>query len=239
MASYGIGSVNSPFVPHSDSSPLQGEQSQNSIGGNKKLDMNAFLNMFITQLKYQDPTNPLESYELAAQLAQFSTVEKLTEVNSNLVEIQSYLSSLNNAQMINLIGKEVYGPSDTLIKSGEKISRLSYTTDAPLDVTVKIYDEQDKPVRTINLGRIEPGDHQIAWDGKDDAGEAVKDGRYHCSLDGTDEGGNPVDIVTNANGVVYSFRLEEGIPYLVLDGPDGIKLPISSIQEVRRRNADV
>jgi flagellar basal-body rod modification protein FlgD len=68
--------------------------------GNNLTDMNSFLRMFLTQLQYQDPTNPLESYELASQLAQFSTVERLNAVNSSIQQLEGYTMSVNNAMRL-------------------------------------------------------------------------------------------------------------------------------------------
>jgi flagellar basal-body rod modification protein FlgD len=200
-----------------------------------QLGMNSFLTMFTTQLKYQDPTNPLQSHELAAQLAQFSSVEKLTELNTNMKEVQSYLASLTNAQMINLIGKEVTGLNGTLqVKDGE-VTGASYKLDAAADATVKIYDEDGVLVRTIKLGPQDTGSHEIRWDGRNDAGEKVGNGYYTAKVEAVDGNGNKLDIKPTIHGTVYSFRLEQGIPYLILNGPDGIKLPISEVQEVMNR----
>jgi flagellar basal-body rod modification protein FlgD len=200
-----------------------------------QLGMNSFLTMFTTQLKYQDPTNPLESYELAAQLAQFSSVEKLTELNNNMKEVQSYLASLTNAQMINLIGKDVTGPNGTLqVKDGQATS-AAYKLNAAADVTVKIYDEDNVLVRTIKLGPQDAGSHEIKWDGCNDAGEKVAAGYYTSKVEAVDSDGKKLDIQPTIHGTVYSFRLEQGIPYLILNGPDGIRLPISEVQEVMNR----
>ena len=66
-----------------------------------------FLKMLIAQLKNQDPTNPQQGSEFAAQLAQFSSVEQLTNLNTTLKSQTQNSSTLFNAQAINLIGKEI------------------------------------------------------------------------------------------------------------------------------------
>jgi flagellar basal-body rod modification protein FlgD len=200
-----------------------------------QLGMNSFLTMFTTQLRYQDPTNPMESYELAAQLAQFSSVEKLTELNNNTKEMQSYLASLTNAQMINLIGKEVVGLNSTLQVKADKVSNASYQLNAASDVTVKIYNADNVLVRTITVGPQAAGSHDINWDGRNDAGEKVAEGFYTTKVEAVDGDGKKLDIKPTIHGTVYSFRLEQGIPYFILNGPDGIRLPISEVQEVMNR----
>jgi flagellar basal-body rod modification protein FlgD len=196
------------------------------------LDMNAFLTLFLTQLKYQDPTNPMQSYELASQLAQFSSVEQLTTANSNLVKLQSSIQALNNAQMVDLIGKRVTGQASTLQVTSGNVSTANYEIGSDGNVTIKIYDAQDSLVRTMNVGAQAAGKYQVNWDGLNDAGKKVSDGAYKAKVEAVDGKGNQLDVTTTISGVVYSFRLEQGSPYLVLDGPDGTKLPISEIVEV-------
>jgi flagellar basal-body rod modification protein FlgD len=210
-----------------------GTQGTGQTSSTGKLDMNAFLTMFLTQLKYQDPTNPLQSYELAAQLAQFSSVEKLTDANSNLVKLQSYLSSLNNAEMVGLVGKHVVGQASTLQVTSGKATTADYQLNAPASsVSVKIYDENDTLVRTTSMGAQAAGKYQVNWDGCDDAGKKVSDGSYSFKIEAVDGKGNQLDVTSTISGLVYSFRLEQGNAYLILNGPDGIKLPAGDILEV-------
>lgn len=225
-----------PISAVSEASTLN--SADGSISSAGKLDMNAFLTMFTTQLKYQDPTNPLESYELAAQLAQFSTVEKLTEANKNLVTLQSYLASINNAQMVEMIGRTVVGNSNTITVDAGKVSDLKYELSTSGEVTIKISDAEGKLVRTIKVGAQDAGKHSFTWDGKNDAGETVSSGKYTAEVSLLDANGNTTEVETTVEGKVYSFRLEEGLPYLILGGSNGIALPISQILEVMGQKED-
>ncbi len=210
---------------------LSGSQTE-GVAGKKALDMNAFLTMFTTQLKNQDPTNPLESYELAAQLAQFSSVERLTLINSNLKEMQSYLASLNNSLMMGMIGKQVVGRSDSIQLNGSEISKGSYTLNTAADVTLKITDENGALVRTINVGSQNAGSYDVSWDGKNGSGQQMPDGTYHFQVEAVDASGRVLDITPTVSGTVYSLRLDEGIPSLVLGGANGVKLSINEVTEI-------
>lgn len=196
------------------------------------LDQDAFLTLFTTQLQYQDPMNPMESYEMAAQLAQFSTVQELSNLNAQMLQVQAYLASINNAQMLETIGKEVIGVSDQMQLTDGVTSTSSYALEEPCDVTVTIYDEHDAVVRTMALGTQEAGTYQVPWDGLNDAGEAVENGSYRVEVKATDEDGQEQDVETTVSGTVYAFRVEDGMPYLILDGPEGVALSIGSVQEV-------
>ena len=80
-----------------------------------------FLNLLITQLQNQDPLNPTDSTEFTAQLAQFSSLEQLGNVNENLTELKHFQASINNSQAVALIGKAITakeGSDATLIGVG-------------------------------------------------------------------------------------------------------------------------
>lgn len=226
-------------VPMQLSGSTQLNGSEASAGtGYSTLDMNAFLTMFMKQLQFQDPTNPLQSYELAAQLAQFSSVERLTQVNTNLQTMQSYLASLNNSLMMDMLGKQVVGQSDRVTLNDGQISKGSYKLTVPATVTVKITDENGALVRTINVGTQNAGSYDLSWDGKNDAGEAMPNGTYHFEVEAMDSAGKSLDVATTVTGTVYSLRFEDGIPYFILDGANGVKLGVNEIIEIIGTSAE-
>jgi len=218
----------------STSSSTSGQDTSSTSGtGNPQLDAGNFLTLFTTQLQHQDPSNPMESYELASQLAQFSTVSELAAINSLLQTQQTYLSSINNAQMIGTIGKEVVGQDNTIQLKDGQISKGSYTLDAAASVTVKITDDDGNVIRTLSAEEAkEAGSYDISWDGLDDEGNAVPNGSYHFDVEAVGADGEAMEVQETVRGIVTAFRVESGIPYLILGGSDGVKLPISAIMEV-------
>ena len=79
-----------------------------------------FLKLFVAQLQNQDPLSPMESTEFTSQLAQFSSLEQLTNVNQNLDYLLMYQSSMNNAEAINFIGSTVKASGSSIgVKDGE------------------------------------------------------------------------------------------------------------------------
>jgi len=192
-------------------------------------DSNSFLLMFTTQLQYQDPMNPLEPHEMSAQLAQFSSVEKLTSIYSSLEDQKDYLASLNNAQAAQLLGKEVDLADNRLRVEGESITKGGYDLPESAEVEIKIYDKSGNVVRTLDPGKQEAGSYEIQWDGLDDSGEAVPEGTYTFEVSALNEAETFIDITSKVSGTVYGFRLEDGVPYLILDGPDGARAPLGSL----------
>lgn len=212
-----------------------GRSAQNSgvSSDGNKIGMDGFLNMFMTQLKNQDPTNPLESYELAAQLAQFSSVEKLSQINANILKEMDYLASISYGQMTQMIGKEVVGVDDSIQLHQGETSKSSYKLEVPASVTLRIVNENGTLVRTLSPGDQISGTYEVQWDGKDNSGKAAPDGTYHVQVEAVDAEGNALDVTQTVSGKVYAFRMDQNIPQLIVGGADGARLPLGSIIEVR------
>ena len=141
--------------------------SAGGASGTKKGEMNQdmFFQLLIAQLENQDPLNPMESTEFTAQLAQFSELEKLSSMNNALNYMQLYLASLNNAQAVDFIGKEIEAKGDSLQLSEGGSAAIHYKL--PEDaaaVTINIYDKDMRLVRTIDEKSKNAGEHSKEWD---------------------------------------------------------------------------
>ncbi len=100
------------------SSALSGASSSSGTSGNTELGKDAFLNLLITQLANQDPLNPLEDKDFIAQMAQFTSLEQMTNMNTNLEN----LTTMNRTAAIGLMGHEViYGGADGNLLSGKVV----------------------------------------------------------------------------------------------------------------------
>lgn len=223
MATSGIsGLLGSDLIQSSDTTSTLGAATANAF------DMNSFLTMFMTQLKYQDPTNPMESYQLAAQLAQFSTVAKLTEAASTLKNIQSYSAAINNEGMASLVGKNVTGQYSAVEVKTDSVSTLDYRLDAATSgVTVTIKDSSGNTVFTESRGDQAAGKYKIEWDGKDTSGTRVSAGNYTVEVQGADTDGNAKTITTTRTGMASSLVLDDTNPYYILS--DGTKLAAAGV----------
>jgi flagellar basal-body rod modification protein FlgD len=208
------------------------QPSKTTPGGNE-IGMDGFLNMFMTQLKHQDPTNPLESYELSAQLAQFSSVEKLSQIKTNILKEIDYLTSISYGQMTQMIGKEVVGVDDSVQLHQGETSKSSYKLDVPANVTLKIFNDNESLVRTISLGKQDSGTYDVQWDGLDNSGKTATDGTYRVEVEAEDPEGNSLDVTQTVSGKVYAFRMDQNNPQLIVGGVNGARLALGSITEVR------
>uniref|UniRef100_A0A832EJ72 Basal-body rod modification protein FlgD n=1 Tax=Desulfacinum infernum TaxID=35837 RepID=A0A832EJ72_9BACT len=203
-----------------------------TAGGTSLSDMNAFLMLFTTQLQHQDPTNPMAAYEMAAQLAQFSTVEKLTQVHAQLKAQQNYLISINNAMGVQLLGKNVVAQDNRLQLKNGTVSRAGLELQSPASVKVVITDSAGRTVRTLSLGSLKAGRQEFAWDGKDDQGKSLPDGEYTFSVEAVGPSGESVAALPLVMGSVCGFLMEQGVNYVVLDHNSGLRVPVSLITTI-------
>lgn len=194
-----------------------------------------FLTLLITQLQNQDPLNPADSTEYTAQLAQFSSLEQLSNVNANLEYMQLYQASINNAQAVSFIGKEILALGDEVqVTDGQAENcRFELSGDAS-GVVVNIYDGDGKFVKAIEQGAMNAGRQTVAWDGTDQNGNTVADGNYTFEVQAVDAADQDVAAVTYSSGLVEGVTFIEGRTYFLVGNQ---KIPISDIVEVIQPDA--
>jgi flagellar basal-body rod modification protein FlgD len=208
-------SVESVYTSYGTSSATSEETSSSS--SSEKLDMNQFLNLFITQLQYQDPLNPLDSADFTAQLAQFTTVEQLYGMNSKLGDISEALTSQSEQRdELGFIGKTVKAEDNTMRVDDETVQSGSYTIDESGYVTIDVYDSDGVLVRSFYEGWKEEGDHEVDWDGRDNTGTFVDDGTYTFEINAKDEDGLYISYNTYISGEVTGITYENGQSYLMI-----------------------
>ena len=189
-----------------------------------------FLTLLLTQLQNQDPLNPTDSTEYTAQLAQFSSLEQLSNINANLEYMQLYQASINNAQAVSFIGKEIISlGNDVRVEDGQPENcRFELGGDAS-GVSVNIYDSAGHLVKTIEQGAMQAGRQTVIWDGTDQNGNAVPDGDYTFEIMAVDAADQKVNAVTFSSGLVEGVSFIEGVTYFLVGNQ---KVPISDIVEV-------
>jgi len=203
-----------------------GAESQNKA----KLGRDDFLKIFLTQLQYQDPLNPMEGTEFTAQLAQFSSLEQLFNVNDNLTKIKSVQDSEARFQALGLIGKQIKARGDTITVQEGGGGTGAFSIDGRADCTVVIEDQAGNAIRKIPLGQLDAGRHDFTWDGRDEAGTEVPPGSYTFSVLALDETGQGIPADTFISGTVTKVNIEGEIPVLYVGD---IAVDLSDISEVK------
>ena len=189
-----------------------------------------FLNLLITQLQNQDPLSPMDSTEFSAQLAQFSSLEQLSNVNDNLETMQLFQASLNNSQAVAFIGKSIKASGDSFLMTEGIADEIPFELagDAE-DVYINIYDAGGNFVATQQEGSLKAGAHTASWDGTDHEGNKLSDGVYHFEIMAVDVNNEMVDATTFTTGKVSGVTYKNGSSYL-LSGEQMI--PLGNVIEV-------
>ena len=184
-----------------------------------------FFKMMIAQLQHQDPLNPLDGTDFTAQLAQFSSLEQLSNVNDQLEMLGLYQASLNNAQSISLIGKEITAIGDVVKVEGASVDLAYNLSESAEQVTIKIYDEGANLVDTLELGSQQEGENSVTWD----CG-GIASGNYSFDVSAIDANGDAISAYTLITGEVTGIAFKGGFyPYLSVNGQD---IPLGSIISV-------
>jgi len=214
-------------------SQTQAAFSANSSPGSTSLGQQEFLQLLVTQLQNQDPLSPLDSAEYAAQLAQFSSVEQLVNINDGMnamVQSQQLMSNgLNNTMAASLAGKTVSALSDRVhIEAGNAADINFRLNGIASNVDVKILDANGNVVRSEELSGFGKGDHTWSWDGKTDSGTTAPGGVYQVEFTASN-GDNPVDVLTFIEGTVDRIKYTgNGVELIV----DGVNIPLGDVEEI-------
>ena len=192
-------------------------ETTSSSSSTGELGKDEFLKLFIAQIQYQDPLNPLDSAEFTAQLAQFSSVEQLYGMNSKLGNIEETMNN-QSEQRDNLgyIGKTVKADDNTMNVDNGTVQSGSYNLDGSGYVTIDVYDSDGVIVRTFYKGWEDKGEHDLNWDGRDDSGAIAGDGSYTFEVTARDEDGFYIPSNTYISGEVTGITYQNGQPYLMI-----------------------
>ncbi len=205
-------------VTISDAASYTDVSSAATTYGSSELDQETFLNLLITQLQNQDPLNPQDSQEFVAQLSQFSSLEQLMSLNEGMDTLYMATSSMNNASMTQLIGKEVVAYGDTFSYDGEGDAELLYDAEGEASSsTLNIMDEDGNVVASIALGALAEGEGSYTWDGTTTSGMA-EEGVYTFEIEASDTDGDTVTVYSMVSGIVDTMGYESGTPVPEIDG---------------------
>lgn len=193
--------------------------SQTPASAQKSLGKDDFLTLLVAQLGAQDPLSPLEAQDFSAQLAQFSSLEQITNVNDTLLKINESQIALSNSSMIDLIGKgvDIPGSGFELQDEGDSIS-LSYILPDDAESTfVDVFDPAGKLVTTLN-GNTSAGTNLKVWDGKDGDGNPAPSGEYTFKVRSVDADGEPIEADLFTSGVVSDVVFENNVAFAIVNG---------------------
>ena len=208
---------------------------QRDTDNKNKLGQQEFLHLLVTQMRNQDPMNPLDGTEFAAQLAQFNTVEQLIGVNDELKmlkESHELMSvSMINSMATSLTGKNVKALSNQIYLSAEGASNIKYElNNSAQEVEIIIRNSSGNEVRREVLVGVPSGENSWAWDGRNDEGIDVSEGRYTVEIKAANEDSSVQSLVFT-EGIAQKVRFQGDGVFIVVNN---IPIPIGDVQEVSK-----
>lgn len=203
-----------------------------SSGSNTDLDQSDFLTLMITQLTNQDPTNPVENEDFAAQMAQFSTLTGIQELTSSFETLSQTLLQGQTVEAATLVGQEVLVPASTAeLSEGQGASGAVDLTASATQVSVSIKDAAGQVIRTLDLGSQSAGLIDFEWDGLLENGSAAPAGNYSFSVN-AQRNGQSEAVETLLNGQVKSVSLDSETSALMLNVQGVGSVGFSSVKRV-------
>lgn len=228
MSGFDYGGVN---IGETDSLPIDQQtgpdwdfSDYNSDKPSNELTKDDFLILLTEELKNQDPLDPVQGSEFVAQLATFSQLEQAYNTNETLSKIEQYQESINSAQALSLIGKNVTAEGDLLTMENGEASPIRYITADTGTVTVKIYSADGTLVKTIDRGKEEAGYKSFIWTGENEWGDQMDDGVYTFEVIANNVYDYPMEVMQICEGPVTGVKFDENGAPMVMVGPqvDGL-----------------
>ncbi len=173
-----------------------------------------FLKLLLLELKYQDPTSPMDSEKILTQTSQLATLESTENTNKALEELAAALGASMQYSGIAAIGKIADTGSNAIVK--ETGSNPKFELYFPEEITggeIKILDNNGNILRTMPVGATAAGIAQYSWDGKNNNGAALDEGVYYveasyAKTDGTNAttrvGLYPIESIKFDSGKTYA-----------------------------------
>lgn len=188
-----------------------------------------FLTLLVTQMRNQDPLNPMENAQVTTQLAQISTVSGIDKLNKSMEGMSQGLLATQSMQASGLIGHGVLAPGSTLVLENGQAKAGATLTNPADRVVVAVLNQAGAQVAALDLGPRPAGTLTFAWDGKTSAGTAAPDGIYTFQVAAA-QGAGKVEVKPLGYGRVQSVTL--GDQGLQLNTYGLGALPMSNVAQI-------
>ena len=204
-------------------------QTTSSSGATLAGNFETFLSLLTTQLRNQNPLDPLDTNQFTQQLVQFAGVEQQLKTNDTLSALLTSSNTIQGTSAFSLVGREITASGDTAMLDEGK---AKWNLDSPKDgVTAKIT-IRDKNGAVVYTGdeKLKMGDQDFVWDGKKTDGSKAPEGLYTISIEATDVSGLNVSVTSDVSGVVDGVDLTTGEAVLLIGD---MRVPLGSLKSVK------
>ncbi|CAN5461748.1 hypothetical protein BH10BDE1_BH10BDE1_08160 [soil metagenome] len=201
--------------------------------GNNNLDKDAFFKLMLTQMKNQDPTNPMQSHEMAAQLAQFSSLEQLNNIGKGIEGLNQAQQGQGNFGALSFIGKTVSGDASKVTRAaGDTEHGFNFALGGDAQKTkILVKDVTGKTIRELEVGALKKGANSLKWNGMTTEGLPARPGEYKFSVEATGNGGQKIYAKSSFEGRISGVDFSPSGPMVIVNG-QSIKLSdVKKIQD--------
>jgi flagellar basal-body rod modification protein FlgD len=201
-------------------------QSRATIADN----FDTFLNILTTQLKNQNPLDPLDTNQFTQQLVQFTGVEQQLKTNEFLETLMLSTQNTAKSEAVSYIGKQVTASGKTGELTDDKAVFWAYDAKSAVpNATVTIKNASGSVVYS-ETGSLNSGPGTFRWDGKTSDNNIAPNGNYTIEIKGTSLSGANIDVSTSSVGVVTGVDFTGDVPILTVGNR---KIAISDVTDVR------
>lgn len=213
--------------------PINSTPTSSSTAGSAagvKATKDDFLKLLVTQMKYQDPMNPMDSAQMTSQIAQLNTVEGINQLNATVTSLQASLMASQSMQSASLIGK-------TILADGNAISLLNGSANLSMrlegaaeSVVIDVINASGRIIKSTDLGASAAGIKTFTWDGSTNEGGTAPNGQYTFQVSAK-KLNQAVAVTPLTQATVSGVELTSAGPQLSLN--NGTNIALSTVRGVR------
>jgi flagellar basal-body rod modification protein FlgD len=201
-------------------------------GPNITKNFDQFLQLLTTQLKNQNPLEPLDTNQFTQQLVQFAQVEQQINMNQSLSALLALQSATQTSAALGFLGSTVVVNGDTAALTGGKAT-WSFSADRPAAATINIKNAAGEVVFS-DTRTVSAGSQEYTWNGRGTNGLLLPDGNYTISVTAKDATGHTVGVATEVEGVVDGVDLSQNPPVLQVGSR---AFTLDKVKQVRRKSS--
>ena len=219
--------INSTGNPFLDSLRLPEESNIPEPNNNQSLTQEDFFALLSQQLAYQDPFEPVDNDQMISQMASFSTVDGIENLNEEIGKLNQTTSSSQALQASSLVGRKVLIPTSeaSVSPTNPEIKGVISTPTSVGTISVRVEDNKGQLVTSFEVDGSEGGNIDVTWDGKDNNGNPVAEGQYTLKASGVVDGkSEELPVSTYAHVSSVSLGTAQTGAILNLAGGGAVKL---------------
>lgn len=192
-----------------------------------------FLQILTTQLKNQNPLDPLDTNQFTQQLVQFTGVEQQLKTNEFLEAMMTATQNSTNSEAVSYVGKVVTasGNKSELIDGS---ATWHFAVDKSATITATVRDLAGNTVFT-KQGQVPQGESIFKWDGISNDGNRKADGTYYVTIEARDADGRLINVATEMTGEVTGVDFTGTEPVLIVGNA---RVNMSGVMSVRAKTAE-